>query len=110
MQIDKKDKYILITTKDDTFKSFYKSILKCVNQFTKEHLILEVSNFINLNKEDFLLLLEIALQKKENGTSFVVVNKSVNIDELPEELNVVPTLLEAEDILEMEAIERELGF
>ena len=31
-------------------------------------------------------------------------------DKIPDELNVVPTLIEAEDLLEMEAIERDLGF
>ena len=51
-----------------------------------------------------------AEQKKENGTSFVVLNSSVNADDFAENLNIVPTLQEAEDILEMETIERELGF
>jgi hypothetical protein len=54
--------------------------------------------------------LNIAEQKKENGTSFVVIYKTINIDDLPDNFNIVPTLIEAEDILEMEAMERELGF
>ena len=54
--------------------------------------------------------MKIAEQKKENGTSFVVLNSSVNADDFDENLNIVPTLQEAQDILEMENIERELGF
>jgi hypothetical protein len=54
--------------------------------------------------------LDIPSTKKENGTSFVIIIKSLDIDALPEAINVVPTLQEAKDILEMENIERALGF
>ena len=54
--------------------------------------------------------MDIADQKKENGTSFVVVNSEIDVDDFPDNFNIVPTLREAEDVLEMEAIERELGF
>ena len=70
--------------------------------------MLEISNNINITEEEFSLFL-INL-KKEPGKSFVIVYNNVNIDNLPQSLNIVPTLLEAEDILGMEAIERELGF
>ena len=76
----------------------------------KENLIVQISNEINITKEDFLLFLSIAKQKKENSTSLVIVYKDINIDDFPEDFNIVPTLVEAEDIIEMEAIERELGF
>jgi hypothetical protein len=33
----------------------------------------------------------------------------MNADDFPENFNIVPTLIEAEDILEMENMERELG-
>jgi hypothetical protein len=32
------------------------------------------------------------------------------MDDFPENFNIVPTLTEAEDVLEMESMERELGF
>ena len=40
----------------------------------------------------------------------MLVNSDANVSSFPENFNIVPTLQEAEDILEMEAIERELGF
>ena len=36
--------------------------------------------------------------------------KGIDIDDIPEELSVVPTFIEALDMLEMDAIERDLGF
>jgi hypothetical protein len=52
----------------------------------------------------------VAKSKKENGTSFVIISRSFNVDDFPDTFNIVPTIEEAEDIIEMEAIERELGF
>jgi hypothetical protein len=34
----------------------------------------------------------------------------VNVDDFPETFNIVPTLVEAEDVIEMENIQRDLGF
>ena len=42
--------------------------------------------------------------------SFVLVVKGIDADDFPDELNIVPTLIEANDILEMDNIERDLGF
>ncbi|QOD60560.1 hypothetical protein H9I45_14630 [Polaribacter haliotis] len=110
MQVDKKEKYILISSDENSFKEFYNAFLQKEKEFEKEHLVLHISDEINISTEDFLLFLKIAEQKNNNGTSFVIINSVVNVDELPEQLNIVPTLIEAEDILEMENIERELGF
>ncbi|HAT63224.1 MAG TPA: ribonuclease Z, partial [Flavobacteriaceae bacterium] len=41
---------------------------------------------------------------------FVIVNNAINPDDIPDEMIVVPTLQEAADIIEMEEIERDLGF
>lgn len=110
MQIEKKSTYTLIASTEKEFANFYDSFLKNVVTFKKEHLVLQISEDINITNEDFLLFLDIAEEKKENGTSFVVICTTVDVDDFPETFNIVPTLLEAEDILEMEAIERELGF
>ncbi len=110
MLITKKDTYTLISSDENSLKEFQNSLDDKVNKLEKEHLILHISEDINVDNKDFLLFLNIAEQKQQNGTSFVVINSSINVDDFPENLNIVPTLQEAEDILEMEAIERELGF
>ena len=110
MLITKKDNYTLISSDEDSFIGFQNSLFEKINDFKTTHLILQVSEDINIENKDFLLFLNIAEEKQENGTSFIVVNSTINVDDFPENLNIVPTLQEAEDILEMEAIERELGF
>tara|TARA_R110001592_G_scaffold67669_2_gene207461 strand:+ start:3415 stop:3741 length:327 start_codon:yes stop_codon:yes gene_type:complete len=108
MIVEKKENYTLISSDEDSFSDFYPSFLKLEKDCKEEHLVLQISNNINITQEEFSLFL--VNIKKESGKSFVIVYNNVNIDDLPQNFNIVPTLLEAEDILEMEAIERELGF
>jgi uncharacterized protein YecE (DUF72 family) len=108
MQTEKKSNYILITSDENSFSEFYTAFLE--KGITKDHIIIQFSDAFNITKKNLSLFLDFARSKKENGTSFVVVTTEVDIDDFPETFNIVPTLSEAEDILEMEAIERELGF
>ena len=49
------------------------------------------------------------LHKKEKK-SFVIVAENIDYNAVSSNLIVVPSLLEAHDIIEMEEIERDLGF
>ncbi|APZ47969.1 hypothetical protein BW723_17430 [Polaribacter reichenbachii] len=110
MKIEKKEKYTLVSSDDNSFSSFYESFLENLTSLKKEHLVLQISENLNVKTEEILLFLSITEEKKENGTSFVIVKSNINMDDFPENFNIAPTLIEAEDILEMEAMERELGF
>ncbi len=48
--------------------------------------------------------------KEKNNCSFVLIINQFTYEELPEELTTAPTLQEAFDIIELEEIERDLGF
>jgi hypothetical protein len=52
----------------------------------------------------------LAKQHKKNKKSFVLVVNDFDFNDAPNKLTVVPTKLEAHDIIEMEEIERDLGF
>ena len=60
----------------------------------------------NLNIDDAIisLLLIIAKDLNQKDMSFVTIKPLVNIDDFPENINIVPTLQEAEDMIEMEAM------
>ncbi len=110
MNIKNKESYILISSDENSFSKFYNLLLEKLPNYKKQHIVLNISDTISTNKEDFLLFLDIATQKKVEKTSFVIISESVNMDDYPEDFNIVPTLIEAEDIIEMENMERELGF
>ncbi|MBU3012970.1 hypothetical protein KO506_16275 [Polaribacter vadi] len=110
MKIEKKEKYTLISSDENSFSSFFESFSEKVSSYKNDHLILQISNNLYVKNEEFSLFLDIIEQKKENKTSFVIVKSNINIDDFRDNFNIAPTLIEAVDILEMEAMERELGF
>ncbi len=83
---------------------------KIPHQYSEDNLIIDLLKYNSLSQEDLLLFLPLSNEQRADKKSFVLVNNSVGVDDIPDELCVVPTLLEAGDIIEMEKIERELGF
>lgn len=110
MRIEKKDTHILITPDEDSFEDFYRSFSKETDILMKEHIIIQLSDNLNTDEKEISLFLDIVAEKKKNSTSFIVVATGIDVDVFPETFNIVPTLKEAEDVLDMEAIERDLGF
>ena len=110
MKIEDKTSYILITCDENSFSDFIKTFEKEHLNIKEKHLIVKISDNFNPSIENILLFLEYAEQHQKNGTSFVIVLKDVNIDDFPETINIVPTIIEAEDVIEMEDIQRDLGF
>jgi hypothetical protein len=105
MKIQQKDNYTLASV-DTSFDEFSASLAS----LKSNHLVLEVSENLNIDDAIISLFLKLATSFQQNGMSFVVIKSGIDIDDFPENLNIVPTLQEAEDVLEMEAIERDLGF
>ncbi|WP_299055640.1 hypothetical protein [uncultured Polaribacter sp.] len=110
MIIEKKTDFSIFTSDENVFEDFFNSFLTEEKNYEEAHLIIHILNTIKTTSKDILQFLEFAKNRKENNTSFVIVNTAVDVDDFPEELNIVPTLQEAVDIIEMENIERELGF
>lgn len=110
MKIKRKINYTYIKPSTNFVQLFYNSFIKKYPVLKQNHLIIDFSKIINIKTQELLLFLDISDVHKKNNLSFILVSSTAEIDELPHELNVVPTVLEAEDLLEMDNIERELGF
>ncbi|TDQ29858.1 hypothetical protein [Tenacibaculum caenipelagi] len=110
MKTTHKTDYTLITSDEKSFSDFIKNFEKEYKNYTGKNLILQISEEYNTTNKNILLFLKYAHEHQNNGTSFVVVYKDVTIDDFPDTFNIVPTLTEAEDVIEMENIERDLGF
>ena len=63
-----------------------------------------------LTLEQLVSFIKLSNYQRAGKTSFVIVNTGIDYDLVPDEMIVVPTILEAEDIIAMEEIERDLGF
>ncbi|MGB5377965.1 ribonuclease Z, partial [Muriicola sp.] len=73
-----------------------------------EHIIVNLFSFSRLSSDDILEFLELSNQHRKANKSFVLVTDKVSYDEAPDEINLVPTIQEAMDLIEMEDIERDL--
>ena len=98
--------YFLLESNADSFDAIEQEF----SYLKVNHIVIKLSDNLNISEEILSLFLDKAKALKKNGMSFVVVKKGIDVDDFSEELNIVPTLQEAEDVLEMEAIERDLGF
>jgi len=110
MIVTKTETYTHIKSTQISVRQFFAEFKELYKDFKGEHLIIDFSDKINIEIKEILLFLKLSVQYRKNGTSFVLVCEGISIDDLPDELNVVPTFNEALDILEMDAIERDLGF
>jgi len=110
MEISKPKNYTLISSTEKSFEVFHSAFIGQGLDTVSTHKIVQLSENLNTTTENLLLFLNVANEHRNHGISFVVVCNGIDIDQIPDEINIVPTILEAEDILEMEAIERDLGF
>ena len=79
------------------------------SSFSNNNIIVILSSLVNLSKSELSEFLLMSNIHRQNGHSFVIVTNNIDIDSTPEELIVVPTLIEAKDIIEMEEMERDLN-
>jgi len=108
MQIDRKEAYTILVPTEKSTKDFYNALAKEITSLKDEHILINFSENFNTSIKEITLFLDIATKKRENGTSFVLIITGIDIDDVPDEINVVPTMIEALDTLEMDAIERDL--
>lgn len=109
-EIMNKEKNVIVGPKQKSIKEFYPLFQKDYPKLLRNNVIVDLSKIIINKVSEVLVFLKTAQAHREKGTSFVLIIQGINIDELPEELNVAPTMIEALDIIEMEEIGRDLGF
>jgi len=98
----------LISQENSTFPQFVQKIKTAYAEFQETNIIINLFSFERLNASDLLEFLELSNTHRGAKKSFVLVTNRVAIDDIPEEISVAPTLQEANDIVEMEEIERDL--
>lgn len=110
MKIIEKDTYKILQDEKDDVRNFASYLQTHHDSFKENNVVVDILKYGTLELEELLAFLKLSNRHRENKKSFVIVNDTINIDRVPEEIVVVPTLQEAEDIIQMEEIERELGF
>ena len=78
-------------------------------KYKNRNIILDFSK-IDTTKAQIKSLQGFAETQAGNDKSFAIILPSFDADAFNEELNVVPTLVEAVDIIDMDEMTRDLGF
>lgn len=109
MNVEIKDDFVLFLSEENTFDEFIEYFTNQHTKFAENNIIIYLSSKLTLDEKHISLFLKYADHHQDNGTTFVVVYSNIDVDSFPESFNIVPTLQEAEDVLEMENIQRDLG-
>jgi uncharacterized protein YhaN len=110
MIIDRDGKTTIIAQEKASVKTLVNNIEHAYHKYKDYHLIVRLSSLDKIELEDIIEFLRLSNNHRSAKKSFVVVSNSADLDQMPDEIVVVPTLQEAYDIIEMEDIERDLGF
>ena len=110
MKVDQKGHTVIIKDTQGDFTSFLMKLTHQYKTFEKHNITVDLLMYKDLTVEDIVLFLPLSKKHKKAKKSFVVVVSDIDFNAIPEKLTVVPSLLEAHDIIEMEEIERDLGF
>ena len=98
----------VIITQDKTGSSEFLKKLSVLHERYKENdIILELKDTPLASKDALVSLSEM---HRQLNYSFVVVSTHLNPDDFQDDLTLVPTLQEAHDYIEMELMQRDLGF
>ncbi|MCK0109855.1 ribonuclease Z [Flavobacteriaceae bacterium S0825] len=110
MIFDKDGNISIITQEKASIVELVKKLQIIYSRFKNDNIIINLTTLKPLSAEDVIEFLQISNQHRKAKHSFVIVTDKINSDHIPDELIIVPTLQEAYDIIEMEEIERDLGF
>lgn len=109
MIIDQQENTSIITQEKATVIELVKKLEALYPKFEKHNIIIKLSSLGKITLQDINEFLRISNKHREAKHSFVVVTNAIAIDEIPDEIIVVPTVKEAFDIIDMEVMERDLG-
>ncbi|MEZ4857763.1 MAG: ribonuclease Z [Flavobacteriaceae bacterium] len=111
MTISEYNTYVVLGDDKGSYSEFVPFITEQVlKNFKDRNVVIDLLKYTHINLEELLELLPLSTKHRAAKHSLILVNTAIDPDDIPDEMMVVPTLQEAADMVEMEEIERDLGF
>lgn len=110
MKVTRNEEFIILEDNENNLVNFAENITENYSEYRNDNVVIDLLEKNDFELKDALLFLEISNIHRAAKKSFVIVNSNISVDVIPDELIVVPSILEAGDIIKMEELERELGF
>ena len=99
----------IITQEKATIIELVKKIQALYPKFKNNNIIVSLTSLKPIMQEDVIEFLELSNTHRATKHSFVIVSNKISLEDIPDEIIVVPSNQEAYDIIEMEEMERDLG-
>jgi hypothetical protein len=110
MKVEQKGHTTTIKDTQGNIQSFLEKVTQEYHTFQSQNIIIDLTHNNEVSLADIKSFSELSKTHLKAKKSFVIVAKNIDFNAIPAKLNVVPSVLEAHDIIEMEEIERDLGF
>lgn len=110
MKVEEKGHTVIMKDTQGDALSFLEKVQHEHNGFLDKNLILDISLDANVTLKTVTEFVPLSKLHRKGRKSLVLVVPEINYNALPASLVVVPSMLEAHDVIEMEEIERDLGF
>lgn len=110
MIFDKNGNTTIITQEKASIIELVKKIDILYERYKNDNIVVNLATLDKITSQDIVEFLQISKKHRKAKQSFVIVTNRTNLDDSPDDIIVVPTIQEAYDIIEMEEIERDLGF
>ena len=110
MEVEQKGHTTTIRNTQCNTAEFFQKLHHEYNSYKSQNIIVDLSHDKDLTMDDIKLFTDLTKIHTKGKKSIVLVSNSINFNTVPKNITLVPTILEAHDIIEMEEIERDLGF
>ena len=110
MKVDQKGHTVTIKDTQGDLDSFRLKLTNEYKTFQKSNIIVDIRQHKKLTIAAVERFLPLSKTHKKAKKSFVLVTSELDFNTVSDQLAVVRSMQEAHDIIEMEEIERDLGF
>ena len=100
---------VVIKPIDTEIQLFVSQLSGQLAPLTIHNIVIDLTFFEQITLDDIKLFAELSKTHKKLKKSFVIVVNGINFNKISTKMTVVPTLQEAQDMIEIENIERDLG-
>ncbi|WP_372937355.1 ribonuclease Z [Seonamhaeicola sp.] len=109
MIFDQDGNITIITQEKSTTVELVKKLQTLYPKYKNNNIIVNLTTLNKISIEEIVEFLQLSNTHRAAKQSFVIVTNKIDLEEVPDEIIVVPTIQEAYDIIEMEEMERDLG-
>ena len=110
MKVNQKGHTVCIKDTKGDLVSFLMKVTHEYKTFEKHNIIIDIRMYDNLSVKEINSFLPLSKIHKKAKKSFIIVTSVLDFNAISDKIAIVRSMLEAHDIIEMEEIERDLGF